>query len=364
MTTDTLGEVWDYSLELCRELEGHGVQVHLLSMGNWPDDSQEKEVSRLDNVVFYRSSYKLEWMDRPWEDVAKAKKWLAAIYHTIRPDLVHFNNFTHLEHPGECPIITVYHSCVLSWWKSLRVSPTPAIWYAYRQWVANALNASDVIVSPSNSMLEQLERIHPIESQTRVIHSGRNTVGAGPVKKEPLILCSGRIWDQGVDLRYLSHLADTLPWPIYVAGEFNGPTTNGEARSEKLTLLGKIPSHELSLWMQRASIYLCPSKYEPYGLAVLEAAKAGCALALANTGSLREHWGNTALYFDFGNVGEMEGCLRALIADGPYRESIARMSQERSRSNNGRTMAEQYVKLYRRLLGQGKPKAQPIIQAL
>ena len=364
MTTDTLGEVWDYSLELCRELQGYGVQVHLLSMGRWPNASQEREVSRLENVVFYRSGYKLEWMNRPWEDVARAKKWMTAIYHTIRPDLVHFNNFTHLKHPGECPIVTVYHSCVLGWWKSLRVSASPAIWYAYRQWVANALKASDVIVSPSNSMLEQLERIHPIVGQTRVIHSGRNFQGPESGEKEPMILCSGRVWDHDQDLRLLSHLADRLPWPIYVAGEIRDSNTGAFAQSDKVNLLGKLSLNQLSQWMQRASIYLCPSKYEPYGLAVMEAAKHGCALALANIGSLREIWGNTALYFDCGDSGEMEACLKALIDDDPLRESIAGLSRKRTRADNGRAMAEQYVKLYRRLLGQTRSQIKPLTQAL
>src|SRR5690606_15953786 len=120
-----------------------------------------------------------------------------------------------------------------------RVSASPAIWYAYRQWVANALKASDVIVSPSNSMLEQLERIHPIDSETRVIHSGRNSPGGGPVKKEPMILCSGRIWDHQEDLRLLSRLADRLPWPIYIAGEIQDPSIGEPAFSDKVNLLGK-----------------------------------------------------------------------------------------------------------------------------
>lgn len=364
MTTDILGEVWDYSLELCRELQGYGAQVHLLSLGRWPDAAQEREVARLENVVFYRSAYKLEWMDSPWEDVAKARKWMASIYHTVRPELVHFNNFTHLDHPRHCPVVTVYHSCVLGWWKALRVNAGPAIWYAYRQWVANALNGSDVVVCPSNSMLEQLERIHPIEAETRVIHSGRNGTVGGPLKKEPMILCSGRIWDHENDLRALSSLAERLPWPIYVSGEIRDPKSGGPAFSDKVNLLGKLSMSQLSPWMRRAAIYLCPSKYEPYGLAVTEAARHGCALALANIGSLREIWGNTALYFDCGDSGDMEACLSTLIGDGTLRDSMVDLSQERARTNTGRTMAEQYVKLYRRLLGLGLPQINPRARAL
>src|SRR5690606_21217961 len=108
---------------------------------------------------------------------AKAKKWIAAIYHTVRPDLVHFNNFAHLDTLGDCPIITVYHSCVLSWWKAVKGVAAPGSWNIYRRWVANALKASDVVVSPSHAMRKQWEGIHRIGSASLVIHNGRRSAG-------------------------------------------------------------------------------------------------------------------------------------------------------------------------------------------
>ena len=93
MTTDTVGGVWVYSLELCKALQKYGVQVHLAAMGQWPSEEQEKEAARLPNVLLYKSDYKLEWMQDPWDDVERARKWINSIYHTVLPDLVHLNNY-------------------------------------------------------------------------------------------------------------------------------------------------------------------------------------------------------------------------------------------------------------------------------
>ena len=48
---------------------------------------------------------------------------------------------------------------------------------------------------------------------------------------------------------------------------------------------------------RQSAIYLCASRYEPFGLAPLEAALCGCALVLRDLPSLREIWGNSALFF-------------------------------------------------------------------
>jgi glycosyltransferase involved in cell wall biosynthesis len=46
----------------------------------------------------------------------------------------------------------------------------------------------------------------------------------------------------------------------------------------------------------RASIFVSPARYEPFGLAPLEAALAGCALVLSRLESLQEVWGGSATY--------------------------------------------------------------------
>src|SRR3954469_22080404 len=95
MTADTIGGVWTYALELIKSLEPYNVQVALATMGAPLSEAQHKEVSKLPNVVLFESAWKLEWMENPWEDVAKAAEWLLEINAAFQPDLIHLNNLVH-----------------------------------------------------------------------------------------------------------------------------------------------------------------------------------------------------------------------------------------------------------------------------
>ena len=46
----------------------------------------------------------------------------------------------------------------------------------------------------------------------------------------------------------------------------------------------------------RLRIFAAPALYEPFGLTVLEAAAAGCALVLGDIASLRENWEGAAIF--------------------------------------------------------------------
>src|SRR5690625_4031331 len=74
MTTDTEGGVWNYSLELCRALIPHQVDVHLISLRKDPSAGQIREVKRLENTTLYPYPFKLEWMEKSTEDIDKTAK--------------------------------------------------------------------------------------------------------------------------------------------------------------------------------------------------------------------------------------------------------------------------------------------------
>src|SRR3954464_14874830 len=76
MTADTVGGVWTYALELAQSLAPHGIEVTLASMGPSANAAQKDAASRIPNLALVEGDFKLEWMDDPWRDVAKAGEWL------------------------------------------------------------------------------------------------------------------------------------------------------------------------------------------------------------------------------------------------------------------------------------------------
>lgn len=354
MTTDTIGGVWTYSADLCEYLGKNGVEVHLAAMGSWPSEEQEQQIQKLENVTLYKSDYKLEWMQDPWEDVERAHKWLNCIHHTIQPDLIHFNNYAHMGNNWTCPTLTVFHSCVQTWWQAVKGNEAPSEWSKYKEVVKESLNSSDLVVSPTRAILKQAIETHEIKAPTKVIYNGRKLTASDQKEKEKIILCAGRLWDEAKNLQLLSRLAGEFPWPVYVAGENDHPDTGEPQEIENVRFLGNLSQDEMDDWMQRAAIFISPSKYEPFGLAVLEAAAAGCGLVLSDLETLREIWGDAAAYFDPEDDEAAKANILQLTEDENRREHLSAKAKERSGEYTAEKMGRNYLELYRELLSPKK----------
>src|SRR5688500_4502225 len=108
MTTDTVGGVWTYSIELCESLPL--VQFHLVTLGAPMSESQKKEAAALPNVVVHESAFKLEWMEDPWLDIEESGEWLLKLEEEIQPDLVHLNAYAYGTLAFRAPKTIVAHS--------------------------------------------------------------------------------------------------------------------------------------------------------------------------------------------------------------------------------------------------------------
>ena len=49
----------------------------------------------MSGLTVCESPFKLEWMEDPWSDVARAGDWLLGLEEAIQPDVVHLNSYVH-----------------------------------------------------------------------------------------------------------------------------------------------------------------------------------------------------------------------------------------------------------------------------
>lgn len=365
MTTDTVGGVWSYCVELCRELAQRGVEVALATMGAPLSAEQRRAATELASgrvkVQVYESSYRLEWMPDPWGDVDRAGQWLRDLDAAIAPDVVHLNGYCHGDLPWTAPVLVVAHSCVLSWWRAVKGCDAPGEWATYRRRVARGLAAADAIAAPTRAMGDEIERLYAPPRPVRVIPNGRSPARAVPARQEPFIFSAGRFWDQAKNLAALAACSETLPWPVYIAGDTRHPG-GGDAAAEVrgtrgLHLLGALSPPAVAEWQARAAIYALPARYEPFGLSALEAALAGCALVLGDIASLREVWGDAAVFVPPGDFDALGRALGALIhddddGDGARRAALARRARERALELTPARMAGAYLDTYEQLVRQ------------
>jgi glycosyltransferase involved in cell wall biosynthesis len=344
VTTDTVGGVWTYAVELARALRPQGVWLALATMGGALSPGQRRQVESLSNVVVHESTFRLEWMHDPWHDVAAAGEWLLHLARQFRPDVVHLNGYAHGALPWEAPVLVAGHSCVLSWWRAVKGEPAPADWDRYAEEVRRGIQAADAVVAPSAAMLGELQRFYRPLPNGRVIHNGRDGTVHRAAAKEPFVLSAGRLWDEAKNLAALDRVAPRLPWPVYVAGDAGG------ANAAHVRMLGRLDEETLAGWMARAAVYALPAKYEPFGLSALEAALSGCALVLGDIPSLREVWGDAAIFVHPGDDDALRRAVHDLI-EIPYRRAeLGQRAYQRALRYTPQQMATQYMELYRQLV--------------
>lgn len=355
MTTDAVGGVWTYALELCEALREHGVEVVLAVLGPAPDAPRRRAAARLPNVRLHSHPGRLEWMSDCDADVVAGGEWLLALAAAEDVDLVHLNGYAHGALSWGRPVLVVAHSCVCTWWRAVHGDDPPPEWDAYRDRVARGLRGAVHVVAPTQAFLDAFRDAHAFHGPATVIPNARAAAryaGDPAGERLPAVLACGRLWDEAKSIDVLDQVAEWLPWPTYLAGDPVAPDGRGFV-ARAAHLLGPLPAGTLAGWLRRAAIYAHPARYEPFGLAPLEAALGGCALVLADIPTLREVWADAALYVTPGDADALRIALCELISVPERRRALALAARQRAQRYPPAAMAAAYVDAYRAVLPRG-----------
>ena len=224
MTTDAVGGVWTYALELARALSRRDIETTLATLGPMPSAEQVAEAGAIDGLNVQTSDFALEWMPNPWDDVARAGEWLLQLEQTITPDVIHLNGYTLASAPFAAPVVVVAHSCMRSWWDAVGGEIDRSALARYESEVKRALPHAAVVVAPTASMLAEVQRIYGPLPCSVVIPNGRapGQFMRGP--KRPMVIAAGRLWDRAKNIGVLQAIAPELMGPVVVAREWRpGP---------------------------------------------------------------------------------------------------------------------------------------------
>lgn len=349
MSADSVGGVLDYAFELSRALSRNGVFVTLAVMG--PPLSQERcrEAAGIPGLTLHQGDFPLEWMAEPEAGLERAGAWLLDLERRTEPNIVHLNHYCHAALPWTAPVLVVAHSCVRTWWRAVHGTDAPGEWDAYAARVKEGLEGADAIVAPTVAILEAIEGAYGVSLRGHIIPNGRSARDYPPGAKRPHVFAAGRAWDKAKNLATLDAAARGLSWPVLAAGPLVAPDGT-QAGFENLVPLGFLGNTEMRIHLAEAAIFAAPALYEPFGLAILEAALAGCALALGDIPTLRELWDGAALFVDPRDPKELRMGLERLIADPDLRSHLARLAAERAQAYSTERMTASYLDLYRDLI--------------
>lgn len=341
ITADAVGGVWTHALELARGLSGQGVEVLLAVLGPAPDEGRRAEAAAVPGLRLAVTGLPLEWQDRAGPLPRESRRALRALEAGFRPDLVHVNGYREAAAGFEAPVLVGAHSCVRSWWRACRGGDAPPEWDAYARGVREGLAAAGGLVVPTSVFLDDLRAAWGRLPPARVVPNGLDLTTPVALKR-PFVLAAGRLWDEAKGVATLAAAAPRLPWPVLVAGDAAPAGGAGEG----LRHLGRLPPAELHALMAEAAVFAAPARYEPFGLAVLEAAASGCALVLGDIPTLRESWDEAARFVRPGDAEALATTLTDLAENEGERARLGAAAQERAAAYGRERMVDGYLAAY------------------
>ncbi|MBV9341730.1 MAG: glycosyltransferase family 4 protein [Acidobacteria bacterium] len=352
ITSDTVGGVWTYTQELVSGLVQAGHRVTLVSFGQLPGAHQTAWIDALGTIDYRPTEYRLEWMEVAENDIEESRRYLELVVEEVRPDVLHLSQYSYGDISVDVPRIVVAHSDVVSWWMAVHgQEPDDTPWMrTYRERVSRGLGGADLVVAPSGWMLNAVCRHYLEPRNCGIIYNGRTAALLDPtLEKEDLVLTVGRIWDAGKQVSLLAERP--LPGRVVIVGCDREPGREGRrilpdlrANVERLSSRSE---PELCGLYARAAIYVATSRYEPFGLAPLEAAFSRCALVLNDNPVFHELWGDAAVYFARNDADDLASMVARLLGDPAMRREYAERAYRRARQGfTAERMVAEYEAAY------------------
>jgi glycosyltransferase involved in cell wall biosynthesis len=348
LTADAIGGIWQYVLDLSRALGAQGVETVVALLGPSPGAAQAAEMRAMPGVKLVETGLPLDWLCDGPGPVLAAGASIVALAQDEHVDLVQLNMPTlGAAAPPPLPVVAVTHGCVSTWWQAAR--PRVPLDERY-QWHAalmrEGLRAADRVVAPSACYARTVARHYGLARTPSVVHNGRQPlIHPCGAPAQDCVLTVGRLWDQVKRVRLLDRVAARLSVPFHAAGATRGP--HGETvMLEHLHLLGEIDTAAIARRLAPRPVFVSAASFEPFGLSVLEAAAAGCALVLSDIPTFRELWSGAAVFVEGDDEADYARAIDTLIGDTALRLQLGDAARDRAEHYVPASMADAMLAIY------------------
>lgn len=355
LTTDVAGGVWSFTEELVDALAVRGHELALVALGGDPGPGRRAWAAARPWLRFESLPFPLEWMPEPEPGLSASVAALRRVCDDFAPDVVHLSQFVYGAHDLGAPAVLTAHSDVLSWWHAVKGEPPPDdAWFGrYRAWVSAGLAGAAMRAAPSRWMATRASEIYGV-APLHAVHNARTPAAfLAPVSRRPRrVVAVGRLWDEAKGVTDLAAAAPALrvaEVDVVVAGPVRHP---GGGRDFPLdapgvTWAGRLDASGLRGLLAESAVYAATPLYEPFGLAPLEAALAGCALVMSDIPAFRELWDGCATFYPPGDSAALAKAVRWAMDDESWRLELAGAAQARALERfTPARMAAEYERIY------------------
>jgi glycosyltransferase involved in cell wall biosynthesis len=298
-----------------------------------------------------------------WEQVGVVRAARAA-----RVDLLHVPYFgPPLRSP--VPLVVTIHDLIML---ALPEHRGPLAYRLYIRLALSGARRAARILADSESTRRDIERFGRIPAdRIEVIPLGHDERLAEPLP--PAELAAYRT-NRGLPDRFVLYLGGfdarkNVPlllraaalagdWPLVIAGDppptrpplYPDVRTPARALGRRVTWLGRVPEQEKRHLYQSATVFCYPSRYEGFGLPVLEAMASGTPVVCANATSVAEVAGDACELVLPDDETALATALRRLMSDAARRDELRERGQERARQFTWERTARETAAAYARAL--------------
>jgi glycosyltransferase involved in cell wall biosynthesis len=296
------------------------------------------------------------------------RPWSNSVLKTGEQDLFHPTYYDpyFLEYIGSRPFVLTVHDLT-----NEKFNDNSALTQKVLSWKKQLILKADHIISISNNTKKDIIDYYQVSADKISmipLAGGLNfandqpSLQADPHHKDYLLFVGSR----GSYKNFNGSVAEIAPLlskhnlQLIVAG--GGAFNAGEiAMLKKFNIYDRVRAYahvtdrHLAQLYTNALVFIFPSKYEGFGIPVLEAMQCGCPALLSNNSSLPEVGGDAAQYFDPLTKGDLNSALNSLILDEALRRQMKSTGLQQSKKFNWQNTADKHEIVYRSILAHHKP---------
>ena len=265
---------------------------------------------------------------------------LPRLLRRLRPELAHFQHALPLGYRGRS-VVTLH---------DLHFERDPGVMgladrVTFRFFVPRAAKRADHVLSVSERTKHDAVELYGIDpDRVTVTPHGVDPAFAPGGARRGFLLFVGAIQARKDPLAAAAAAAG-VGLPLVAVGPEREPQLARELRAQGVDVRGWVEQDDLAELYRGAEALILPSRYEGFGVPVLEAMASGTPVVCSRDAALREVAGDAAAYDE---DGDFAGAVRRVLAD---RERYVRAGLERVKAFSWEETARRTAAVYREVLG-------------
>ncbi|MTJ06731.1 glycosyltransferase family 4 protein [Anabaena sp. UHCC 0204] len=280
--------------------------------------------------------------------------------------------------------VNAVHFVHNSWWRSpVHISRTRKDLYGFYQWLFTAANAywekqafqqAKILIAVSEKVAQELVNIGISRQKIRVIVNGvdlqefspgvSDRTALGLPENVTLALFAGDIRIPRKNLDTVLHALVKVPeLHLAVVGDTKDSPYPAMAKmlniSERVHFLGY--RHDMPQIQRASDLFVFPSRYEPFGLVVIEAMASGLPVITATTTGAADLLNPDCgiVLADCDDVDALADAMELLNSDRSLRQKMGQVARTVAEQHSWSTMAQTYLDIFEELITHEKHSSHP-----